>query len=50
MLGSQQAKEHQADMAEMKSQMAWVQGFLSQMQAANAAQMEGFSLVSENSH
>ncbi|OLQ14984.1 hypothetical protein AK812_SmicGene847 [Symbiodinium microadriaticum] len=44
-----QAREHQAEMAEMKSQMAWVQGYLSQMQAASAAQMDGFSLVNENS-
>ena len=44
-----QSSQHQQEMAEVKAQMAWMQGFLAQVQANQAAQTEGFSLVSDPS-
>ena len=44
-----QSSQHQQEMAEVKAQMAWMQGFLAQVQANQAAQTDGFSLVSDPS-
>ena len=44
-----QSSQHQQELAEMKAQMAWMQGFLAQIQASQAAQSDGFSLVSDPS-
>ena len=44
-----QASRHQQEMAEVRAQMAWMQGFLAQVQANQAAQSDGFSMVSDSS-
>ena len=44
-----QANKHQQELAEVRAQMAWMQGFLAQVQSNQAAQSDGFSLVSDPS-